>query len=100
MGQTEPHYSLDRVCLRLDFWIVHCGNPMTLKMVDRKIQTDLTRVKTIQNSAYGIVLDCFYTSEEAWIFNIPFFDVKRTPLGLKSQLLNSKIYLRGVHKLG
>ena len=45
---------------------------MTSKMVDWKIQTDLTRVKTIQYDAVGGVLDCFYTSEEAWIFNPPF----------------------------
>ena len=46
---------------------------MTLKMVDQKIQTaNLMRVKTIQYDAIGGVLDCFYTSEEAWIFNPPF----------------------------
>ena len=33
-----------------------------------KMQTDLTRVKTIQYDAVGGVLDCFYKSEEAWIF--------------------------------
>ncbi len=51
---------------------IYCGNPMTSKLVDWKIHTDLTRVKTIQYDAVGGVLDCVYTSEEAWIF-IPTF---------------------------
>jgi hypothetical protein len=38
---------------------------MTSKMVDLKILTDLTRVKTIQYNAIGGVMDCYYTSEEA-----------------------------------
>ena len=46
-----------------------CGNPMTSKIVDWKIQTNLTHVKTIQYDAVGGILDCFYTCEEAWIFN-------------------------------
>jgi hypothetical protein len=37
---------------------------MTSKMVGWKIQSDLTRVKTIQYFTIGQVLDCFYTSEE------------------------------------
>ena len=49
------------------FWLLQglyfiepdCGNPVTSKMVDWKIQTDLTRVKTIQYDAIGGVLDCF-----------------------------------------
>jgi hypothetical protein len=54
---------------RLFFWFMDCGNPITSKiMMDWKIQTDLTRVTTIQYDAVGKVLDCFYTSEEAWIF--------------------------------
>ena len=32
---------------------VDCGNPMTSKMVDWKIQTNLTRVKSIQYDAVG-----------------------------------------------
>ena len=32
------------------------------------------RVKTIQDDAVGTVFDCFYTSEEAWIFNPTFFE--------------------------
>ena len=51
-----------------------CGNPMTSKKVDWKIQTDLTLIKTIQYDAIGKVLDCFYTSGEAWIFNPPFLN--------------------------
>ena len=45
-----------------------CGNPMTSKMVDWKIQNDLTSVKAIQYDAMGGVLDYIYTSREAWIF--------------------------------
>ena len=52
--------------------MVNYGNPMTSKMVDAKILTDLMRVKTIQYDVVGGVLDCFYTSEEAWIFNPTF----------------------------
>ena len=48
-----------------------CGNPMTSKMVDWKIQTDLTSVKAIQYDAVAEFLDCFYTSRKAWIFNQP-----------------------------
>jgi hypothetical protein len=44
---------------------------MPSKMVDRKIQIDLTSVKTIQYEAVDGVLYCFYTNEEAWIFNPP-----------------------------
>ena len=51
-----------------------CGNPMSSKIVNWKIQTDLTHVKTIQYDAVGKVLDCFYTSEEACIFNFPFLN--------------------------
>ena len=47
---------------------------MTSKMVDFSIQTDLMNVKTIQYDAVVGVLDCFYTSEEAWIFNPLFLD--------------------------
>ena len=47
---------------------------MTSNMLDMKIQPGLTCVKTIQDDAVGGVLDCFYTSEEAWIFNPPFYD--------------------------
>ena len=50
----------------------HCGNPMTSKMVDWKIQTDFTRVKTIQYDAVVGVLDWFYKSDEVWIFNPTF----------------------------
>ena len=31
-------------------------------------------VNTIQHDAIGGVLDCFYTSEEAWIFNPTFLE--------------------------
>ena len=48
-----------------------CGNPMTSKMVDWKIQTDLTSVIAIQYDAVAEFLDCFYTSRKAWIFNQP-----------------------------
>ena len=34
---------------------------MISKMLDWKIQLDLTHVKTIQYDAVGRVLDCFYT---------------------------------------
>ena len=34
---------------------------MTSKMLDWKIQTDLTHVKTIQNNALGGAMDCLYT---------------------------------------
>ena len=51
-----------------------CGNPMTSKMVDWKIHTNLRPIKTIQYDAVGGVLDCFYTSEEDWIFNPPFLN--------------------------
>lgn len=47
---------------------------MDSKMVDLKIQTDLTRVKTIQLDTVSGVLDYFYTSEEKWIFNPTFFE--------------------------
>ena len=40
-------------------------------MFDLEIQHDLTRVKTIQYDSVSGVLDCFYTSEEAWIFDPP-----------------------------
>ena len=42
--------------------LIDWSNPMTSNMLDRKIQSDLTRVKTIQYDAVGGVLDCFYTS--------------------------------------
>ena len=32
-----------------------------------KSKPDLTRIKIIQHNSVGGVLDCFYTSEEAWI---------------------------------
>ena len=48
---------------------------MTSKMVDWKIHTDLTGVKTIQYDAVGGVLDCSYTSEEAWIINPPTYSL-------------------------
>ena len=47
---------------------------MTSKMLDCKIQPNLTRVKTIQYDAVDGVLDCFYTSEVAWIFNPTLFE--------------------------
>ena len=34
-----------------------CGNPMTSKMVDWKMQTDLTSIKSMQYAALGKVLD-------------------------------------------
>ena len=40
------------------------SNPMNSNMLDRKIQPDLTHVKTIQYDAIGGVLDWSYTSEE------------------------------------
>ena len=48
--------------------------PMTSKIVDWKIQTDLTHVKPIQYDAVGGLLDCFYTIQEAWIINPPFLE--------------------------
>ena len=58
-------------------------NPMTSKMVDWKIQNNITRVKIIQYDVVGGVLDYFYTSEEAWIFNPPFLK----PLDYHSTIL-------------
>ena len=49
--------------------VLDCSNPRTSKMLDGKIQTDLTHVKTIQYDTVGRVLDCFYTNEEAWFFH-------------------------------
>ena len=37
----------------LDVEVQDCGNPITSKIVDWKIQTDLTRVKTIQYNTVG-----------------------------------------------
>ena len=54
---------------------------MTSKMLDWKIQHDLTHVKTIPYDAAGGVLNCFYTSEKALFFNPTFFWV----FGLKFQ---------------
>ena len=45
---------------------------MNSKMVDWEIPTHLRHVKTIENSTNGVVLDCFYTSEEAWDYNSQF----------------------------
>ena len=46
---------------------------MTSKRLEWGIKPDLPRVKTIQFDDVGGVLDYFYTSEEAWIFNSVFF---------------------------
>ena len=37
----------------LNVEVQDCGNPITSKIVDWKIQTDLTRVKTIQYNTVG-----------------------------------------------
>ena len=46
---------LPHLCKRFGFLkvIADCGNPMTSKMVDWKIHTDLTCVETIQYDAVG-----------------------------------------------
>ena len=53
--------------------VVDWGNLMTSKMLDWKIKPDLTHVKIIQHDTARGVLDSFYTSKEAWIFNPTFF---------------------------
>ena len=49
--------------------VVHDPMHVTSKIVVWKLQTNLTHVETIQYDTVGGVLDCLYTSEEAWIFN-------------------------------
>ena len=48
----------------------------------------LTCVKTIQNSAYGIVLDCFYMREIGLDFQSNIFEV----IGLPQSFLDSFIW--------
>ena len=62
-----------------------CGNPMTSKMVDWKIQTDHTCVKTIQYDAVGGVLDCFYTSDN-WV-GLDFQSTIFKPLNYHSSMM-------------
>ena len=44
------------------------ANPVTLAILHWKIHTFFPRVKTIQNSAFGLGLDCFNSWEEGMDF--------------------------------
>ena len=57
---------------------------MTLKMADWKIRTDLSHVKTIQYDAISGLLDCFYTNEDIWNFNLPFLKSRLRSLATSS----------------
>ena len=51
----------------------------------------LTCVKTIHNSAYGVVFDCFYTCEISLDFSITIFEVIGLPHSRTELLHESEI---------
>ena len=69
--------------------ILQWGNPMTSKMLDWKIQPNLTPVKTIKHDAVGRVLDCFlhkrggldFESNVFWAFGLTFQHGKKINSG-------------------
>ena len=68
----ESHYFL--VSNSNTYYVKECGNQMTSKMVDWKIQTDLTHVKTIQYYAVGGILDFFLQKWGGLYFQFTIFE--------------------------
>ena len=66
---SEFHLFLGRIEKTLIYFRAW-SNPMTSKILDRKIRNDLTRDWTIQHEAKRLVLDCLKFEQNEWIKNV------------------------------